>query len=60
MRHIDVLEDWCAIQYEGQCYIRTYICMNGTEEFSFWIDFLRRCPDYLRCDQLWFHKCAQL
>ena len=52
MRHIDVLEDWCAIQYEGQCYIRTYICMNGTEEFSFWIDFLRRCPDYLRCDQI--------
>ena len=30
------------------CYIRTYICMNGKEEFSFWIDFLQRCPDYLR------------
>ena len=52
MRHIDVLEDWCAIQHEGACYIRTYICMNGQEEFSFWIDFLRRCPDYLRCDHL--------
>ena len=22
--------------------------MNGKEEFSFWIDFLQRCPDYLR------------